>query len=75
MEVERATAGLLRVEIDLPRLPERVGLDEVPFVVHVEPVVDGVVLQVGDEPSDVDGGHLAQPATVMRQRPPLRSAP
>ena len=57
VQVERAAAGLLGVEVDLPRLAERVGLDEVPLVVHVEPVVDGVVLEVGDEPGDVDDGH------------------
>ena len=28
-----------------------------PLVVDVEPVVDRVVLEVGDEPGDVDGGH------------------
>jgi hypothetical protein len=57
VQVERPTAGLLGVQVDLPRLPERVGLDEVPLVVDVEPVVDRVVLEVGDEPGDVDGGH------------------
>ena len=30
-----------------------------PLVVHVEPVVDGVVLEVGDEAGDVDDGHRA----------------
>jgi hypothetical protein len=49
VQVERAAAGLLGVEVDLPRLAQRVGLDEVALVVHVEAVVDGVVLEVGDE--------------------------
>jgi hypothetical protein len=29
----------------------------VPLVVHVEAVLDGVVLEIGDEPGDVDDGH------------------
>ncbi len=56
VQVERAAARLLGVQIDLPGLAQRVGLDEVPLVVHVELVVDGVVLQVGDEAGDVDDG-------------------
>ena len=63
VQVERAAAGLLGVQVDLPRLAQRVRLDEVAFVVHVEPVVDGVVLQLGDEPGDVDDRHSAAPFT------------
>ena len=59
MQVERTVARLLGVQVDLPRLAQRVGLDEVALVVHVEAVVDGVVLEVGDEPGDVDDGHAA----------------
>jgi hypothetical protein len=29
----------------------------VPLVVHVEAVLDGVVLELADESRDVDGGH------------------
>ena len=57
MKVERSVARLLGMEVDLPRLAQRVGLDEVAFVVHVEPVIGGVVLQIGDEAGDVDHGH------------------
>ena len=57
MQVEGTTAPLLRVQVDLPDLPQGVGLDEVPLVVHVEPVVDGMILQVGDVASDVNGSH------------------
>ena len=57
VQVERAAAPLLGVQVDLPDLAERVGLDEVPLVVDVESVVDGMVLQVGDVPGDVDGSH------------------
>jgi hypothetical protein len=45
------------VQIDLPRLAKRVGFDEVSFVVHVKAVSNGVVLKVGNESSDVNGGH------------------
>ena len=73
VEVERAAAGLLGVEVDLPRLAQGVGLDEVPLVVHVEAVVDGVVLEVGDEPGDVDGGQ--GPSLPRRRGRPKRAAP
>src|SRR5690606_1105864 len=63
VQVERAAAGLLRVQVDLPGLAQGVGLDEVPLVVHVEAVVDRVILELGHEPGDVDGGHVSQPAT------------
>ena len=57
VQVERAAAPLLGVQVDLPDLAQGVGLDEVPLVVHVESVVDGMVLQVGDVPRDVNGSH------------------
>ena len=57
MQVERAAARLLGMEVDLPGLAQRVGLDEVALVVHVEAVVDGVILELGDEAGDVDDGH------------------
>ncbi len=57
VQVQRAAAPLFGVQIDLPDLPQGVGLDEVPLVVDVESVVDGVVLQVGDVPRDVNGSH------------------
>ena len=68
MQVERAAAGLLGVQVDLPRLAQGVGLDEVALVVHVEAVVDGVVLEVGDEPGDVDGGHDRPACHAVRRR-------
>jgi len=57
VEIERAAAAVLGVQLDLPCLAQAVGLDEVPLVVHVEPVVDCVVLDLGDEARDVDDGH------------------
>ena len=57
VEVDRALAPLLGVEVDLPVLAQRVALDEVPLVVHVEAVLDRVVLEIGDEAGDVDDCH------------------
>ena len=57
MEVEWPVARLLGMQIDLPGLTQRVGLDEVAFVVDVEPVIGGVVLQIGNEAGDIDHGH------------------
>jgi hypothetical protein len=41
------------MQIDFERLAERECLDEVPLVVDVETVLDCVVFDVGDEPSDI----------------------
>ena len=68
MQVERTAARLLGVQVDLPRLAQRVRLDEVPLVVHVEPVVDGVVLQVGHEAGDVDDSHEVPAAASEASR-------
>ena len=59
VKVEGPVARRLRMQVDLPGLPQRVGLDEVALVVHVEAVIGGVVLQVGDEAGHVDDGHTA----------------
>lgn len=63
VQVERAAARLLGVQVDLPGLTQGVGLDEVALVVDVEPVVHGVVLEIGDEPGDIDHGQGPQIAT------------
>src|SRR5204863_872063 len=57
VEIEGTVAPLFRVEVDLPRLAERVGLDEVALVVHVEAVIHGVILELGDVAGDVDDSH------------------
>jgi hypothetical protein len=59
VEIQRAAAPLLGVEVDLPHLPQGVGFDEVAFVVDVEPVIYGVILQVGHVAGDVNGCHRA----------------
>ena len=57
VKIDGAAAALLGVEIDLPDLAKRVGLDEVALVVDVEPVIDRVVLEIGDVSGHVDGCH------------------
>ena len=56
MQIERTATRRLRVEVDLPRLAHGVRLDEMAFVVHVEAVVDSMILQIGDESGDIDDG-------------------
>jgi hypothetical protein len=60
VEVDRSAAALLRVQVDLPHLAQGVGLDEMTLVVDVEAVVDGMVLELGHEAGDVDGGHAEE---------------
>ena len=55
VEIERTATTRLGMEIHLPRLAQRVGLDDVPLVVDMETVFGGMLLEVGDESSDVDG--------------------
>jgi hypothetical protein len=57
VEVQRTAAALLGMEVDLPDLTKGVGLDEVPLVVYVEPVIDRVILQVRHVSGDVNGCH------------------
>jgi myo-inositol-1(or 4)-monophosphatase len=57
VQVKWAAAPLLGVQVDLPCLAERVRLYEVPFIMDVKSVVDGVVLQVCYVSRDVDYCH------------------
>ena len=57
MQIDGTTATIYGVQIDLPGLTQGVGLHEVSLVVNMEAVIDGVILQVGNEAGDVDGGH------------------
>ena len=45
------------MQVDLPDLTQGVGLDEVSLVMHVEPMVHGVVFELGYVAGDVDGCH------------------
>ena len=71
MQVERTAAGIFGVQIDFECLTHRVGLDEVAFVVEVEPVLGCMFLQVGHEPGEVDCCHWVYSfARLMRGRYP-----
>ena len=59
MQIDRSAAALLRVQVDLPELAQRVGLDEVTLVVDVKAVIDRMVLELGDVTGDIDDGHPA----------------
>lgn len=55
--IEWTIARPVGVQVDFPRLAVRVGLDEVAFVVNMEPVLGDVVLEICDEPLEIDDGH------------------
>jgi hypothetical protein len=55
MQVDRPPAPRLRVEIDLPRLTQRIRLDYVSFVVDVEPMFHSVLFQIRYESGNVNG--------------------
>ena len=57
VQIERSAAALLGVQVHLPHLSKRVGLDEMALVVDVEPVVHRVIFQVGHIAGDVDCCH------------------
>src|SRR5215203_772831 len=67
MQIDRARTRFLGMEIDLPELTKRVGLDEVALVVDVESVVDRLTLHVGDETCNVDHCHAIRtlPSTTV----------
>ncbi len=57
MKIDRAVTGLFGVQIDFPQLAQRVGLDEMSFVMHMKSMVDGVALQLSDESGNIDDCH------------------
>ena len=61
VKVDGAAAALLGVQVDLPGLAQRVGLEEVALVVDVEAMAHGMVLQVGDIAGHVDHSHWRLP--------------
>lgn len=68
MQVEGSAAGVLGMKVHLPGLAQRIGLDEMAFVVDVEAVVYGMILEVGDETGNVDDRH-EQLLGLVRGRP------
>jgi myo-inositol-1(or 4)-monophosphatase len=71
VEIERTVATVFRMQVDLPRLTERVGLDEMALVVDVEGVVDGMLLELGYIAGDIDRCHRRR---GYRAGPPPRLA-
>ena len=58
MEVEGAVAALVRVQVDLPRLAERIRLDEMTLVMNVKAMVDRrMILEIGDVSGHIDDCH------------------
>lgn len=69
MQVDWPAAALFGVKVDLPELPERVRLDEVPLVVHVETVVDCMIFELGHVAGHVDDRHLGLSVRPDRELP------
>jgi len=59
MNIEGPTTGHLGVKIYLPCLLQGVGLNEVALVVHMEPMIYGVVLEQRHETCNVYSSQLA----------------
>src|ERR1700722_4357724 len=59
------------MEVDFPYLTKGVGLDEVPLVVDMESVIDGVILQVRYITGDANGCHSGR--SLMASLDPVAS--
>jgi hypothetical protein len=57
VQIEWAATAIFGMELHFPDLAEGVRLDEVPLVVNMEAMVDGVILEVGHVPGHVDDCH------------------
>jgi hypothetical protein len=57
VKIQGAATALFGVKVHLPGLAEGVGLDEVPFVMDMESMIDGMVFQVGHVPCHIDYCH------------------
>ena len=57
VKVKRTPASIFWMEINFIGLTKRVGLNEVPLIMHVEPMIGGVLFEIGNVSSDVNGGH------------------
>ena len=68
MKVDGAAAGFFGVQIDFPQLAQRIGLDEVTFVVDVEAMIDGVTLHIGDKTCNIDDSQLRPFCTNSARR-------
>ena len=57
VEIERTTAAVFGMELDLPHLAERVGLHEMPLIMDMEAMVDRMILEIGHVPGHIDDCH------------------
>jgi myo-inositol-1(or 4)-monophosphatase len=57
VEIEGSPAPIFRMELHLPDLAKGVGLHEVALVVHVESMVNRVILEVGHVSGHIDDCH------------------
>ncbi len=64
VQVKRSVAPFLGMQLDLPGLAQRVGLDEVALVVDVESVLDGMILELRHVPGDVYHCHAINPTAT-----------
>jgi hypothetical protein len=72
VQVKGTVAAFLRMKVYFPGLAQRIRLDEVPLIVHMESmVVGGVVFEIGDVPGYVDDGHESSWSETKRNRRPL----
>ena len=65
VKVERASAAILRVELDFPDLTKGVGLNEMALVVNMETMVNGVILEVGHVSGYIDNCHRTASLPVL----------
>jgi hypothetical protein len=48
------------MKVDFPELSKRIGLDKMPFIVHVKAVIDCVIFELGYVAGDVENGHFCK---------------
>ena len=66
VQIDRSFAALLGVDVHLPGLAQRVALDEVALVVHMEAVLDRVILEIRHEAGNVDDRQVVTSPSLQR---------
>jgi len=57
VKIKWSTAAIFGVEINFIGLTQRVGLDKVSLIVHVEPMVGRMFFEISNISSNINGGH------------------
>ena len=57
MELDWAAAGFFWMQVYFPCLSHGIGLDKVPLVMDMKPMVSSMVLQVGYKAGNIEQGH------------------